>query len=138
MTGAVAALAAAMGIRYGLPTAVADSSAGVAAVGTLNFTTAGGYSCVGNTLGTTQSGNWIVPTTFAPGSYTIRLHLNSGTAPGSGPALDTDLALSSNRTWTWTQAAPGTTSANLTLTLKDGSGNTVLTSTLSVSVVRSI
>lgn len=124
MTGAVLAAMGARGVVHSLPTAASDVSAGVSAVATLNMNSAGTFSCVGNTLGTTQSGNWVFPTGWAPGSYTIRMHVDGGVTP-AGPAMDTDHALSSNRVWSVTRASVGTDSANVTLTLKNG-GVTVL------------
>lgn len=122
--GALLMLLAVGGILYALPTGAVDVSTGVSAVATLNMLSNGTYSCVGNTLGTTQSGNWVTPTSLAPGGYTIRMHVDSGVAP-AGPAMDTDHALTSNRIWSVTRAALGTDSANVTLTLKDGGGVTV-------------
>lgn len=125
------------GILYALPTAASDVSTGVSAVATLNMLSNGTYSCVGTTLGTTQSGNWITPTTFAPGGYTIRMHSDSGVIP-VGPAMDTDHALSSNRIWSVTRAAVGTDSATVTLTLKDGGGVTVRSQSFTFTAQRAI
>lgn len=98
---------------------------------------AGTYSIAGNTLGVLESGNWVTPTLYAPGSYTIRAHLNSGTAL-TGSSMDTDLALSSNRSWTLTEAAVGTLTSNVTLTLKDAGGNTVKSATFNITAQRLI
>lgn len=76
-----------------------------------------------------------------PGSsasaYSIRAHVNSGTTP-SGSALDTDLALSSNRDWSLTQSVAGSVTCNLTMTLKRISdGATMATATVVLTATRS-
>jgi hypothetical protein len=91
----------------------------------IQFTTGGDINKV-DTVGTTDLDDWVSPKAFAPGAYTIRAHQVSGTAV-SGSALDTDLASSSNREWDLLQVGAGTVSAVLTLTLKDGGGNTLKT-----------
>ena len=138
MSGALAAmLLGSGGPAYALPAGGTGdvSSGGTAAVTTIAMNSNGAYSIAGNTLGVLQSGNWVTPTVYAPGSYTIRVHQNSGTAV-TGSALDSDLALSSNRSWTLTEAAIGTLTANLTLTLKDGGGNTLKTATFDITAQR--
>jgi hypothetical protein len=79
-----------------------------------------------DTVGTTDLGDWIAPKALASGSYTIRAHQVSGTAVG-GSALDSDLALSSAREWDLLKVGAGSVSAVITLTLKDGFGNTLAT-----------
>lgn len=81
----------------------------------------------------TASGNWITPTSLAPGAYTIRAHVNSGSTP-SGSALDTDLALSTQRSWLITQSGPGSKVCDLLLTIKDGVGNIMLSQVCSMDV----
>jgi hypothetical protein len=79
--------------------------------------------------------NWVDPTSLAPGSYTARLAVNSGSAPTSGPAVDTDHALSSNRVWGLGAAGSGAgATGNYTVTLKDGDGNVVATATYDFTV----
>lgn len=111
------------------------SSGGISATTVLAFATGGTYSIAGGTLGVLESGNWVTPTGFAPGAYTIRVHQNSGTAV-TGSALDADLALSSARQWSLTEAVVGTLTANLTLTLKDGGGNVLKTATFTITAQR--
>lgn len=137
MTGAVAALLGGGGPRFALPAGGTGdvSSGGISAVTTLAMNSNGTFSIAGNTLGVLQSGNWVAPTVYAPGAYTIRVHQNSGTAV-TGSALDADLALSAGRSWVLTEAAIGTLTANLTLTLKDGAGNTLLTATFNITAQR--
>ena len=137
MSGAMMAMIAAGGAVFALPTAASDVSAGVDAVASLQFVTNGTFACQGNTLGVTQSGNWITPTALAPGAYTIRLHVNSGVTP-VGPAVDTDHALSSNRTWTVTRSTVGTDTSTCTLTLKDGGGVTVATQSFTFTANRTV
>lgn len=134
MSGALL-LATRVSVGYNLPSTVSDVSTGVAAVATLNMNSNGTFSCIGNTLGTTQSGNWVTPTVLAPGTYTIRLHVDSGTSP-AGSALDSDLALSSSRSWNLTEAILGTLSSTCTITLKDGGGTTLVTGTVTFTANR--
>lgn len=114
---------------FALPLGVYDQGAASGtnhAQGNINFNTNGTFTSTGENVGVAESGNWVDPTSLAPGAYTIRAHLDSGTTP-SGSALDTDLALSSARTWTLNQAGEGSVSCVLTFTLKDGGGNVVAT-----------
>lgn len=78
-------------------------------------------------------GNWVTPTSLAPGAYTIQAHVNAGSTP-SGSALDTDLALSTQRSWLITQSVPGSKICDLLLTIKDGGGNTVFSQVCSMDV----
>lgn len=87
------------------------------------FNTDGTYTSTG-----TAGGNWITPTSLAPGAYTIRASVLAGSTP-SGSALDTDLALSTQRSWLITQSGPGSTVCSLQLTIKDGGGNIMLQQT---------
>lgn len=78
--------------------------------------------------------NWGSPLTTDIGSdYTIRLTVNTGSAPSSGPAVDTDHVISTLRTWE--QSVTGENAVregNWTLTLKK-SGVTVATHTFDCS-----
>jgi hypothetical protein len=74
-----------------------------------------------------DDGDWITPTSLAPGAYTIRFHVNSASVAVSG-TVDTDLALSSNRSIAIFD--PG--AAEILMTLKDGDGNTVATGTVTL------
>jgi hypothetical protein len=86
------------------------------------------YQSDGNIVATTTTngaearGDWVTPTSFAPGAYTIRASLVSGSAP-FGPALDTDHALSSTRSWNVIDSGGGAMTSTITITIKDGSGN---------------
>jgi hypothetical protein len=95
----------------------------------IQFTTAGDINKV-DTVGSTDIGDWISPKGLASGNYTVAAHQVSGTAVG-GSALDTDLALSSNREWDLLRSSPGTNNAQITLTLKY-LGTTVKTATLNL------
>jgi hypothetical protein len=89
----------------------------------IQTTSGGGPSDVGT--------DWVTPTSLAPGSYTIRASTVSGAAP-TGSAVDTDLALSSTRSWSHTQSGAGDTTTVLTITIKDGSGNTLASGDVSL------
>ena len=120
---------------YALPTGGIDQGASSgtnsSSINT-TFNTNGTFTTVGENAGTIESGNWVTPTSLAPGSYTIRASLAFGTAP-SGDTLDTDHALSSARSWALSQSGVGSKTCELTLTLKDGGGNTVASGTLSLT-----
>lgn len=100
---------------------------------TITFLSNGGATFTAENFGSIASFAWITPSGLAPGSYTIRLDVDSGTSP-TGANTGQDLALTSNRSWTWTRNTSGETTANITLTLKDGGGNTVATAQYLVSV----
>lgn len=135
MSGALQAFFSMVAALFALPTATTDTSAGTQADASASLASDGSFTCQGSTSGVTETGNWITPTSLAPGAYTIRLHVNSGSTP-SGPAVDTDHALSTTRTWTLSQVGVGTNTSNCTLTLKDGSGNTMKTGTLTFTADR--
>lgn len=128
MSGALHGILLSGGPDFDLPTNSDDISSGVDAVASLQLASDGTFTCQGNTSGVTDSGNWIEPPGLAPGSYTARLHVNSGSSP-TGASLDADLALSSSRTWLIAQSGVGTKTSNCTITIKDGGGNTVKTGT---------
>lgn len=88
------------------------------------------------TDGSVDVGDWITPKALAPGSYTVRAHVDSGTLAGTSSAVDTDLALTSTRSWGVEQAVVGTATATITVTLKDGSGNTLATGQVTISATR--
>jgi hypothetical protein len=97
---------------------VADSAVGSVSSAdyqVLNTGVVKGYLLNGGGLITIE--NWITPQTNMS-DYTVRAHVNSGTAPSSGDALDSDLNLGTSRTWTQTQASPGTRSCILLITIK--------------------
>jgi len=111
---------------YNLPVGGSDSGFAGSAGMSLQFLSNGTFVVQGDNVGVIESGNWVTPTSLAPGGYTIQLSLLSGTSP-SGPALATDHALSSNRTWTLSQVGIGSQSMSVLQTLKDGGGVTVMT-----------
>lgn len=99
---------------------------------TISFASAGTFSSGGLNSGTIETGNWVTPTSLAPGSYTIRAHVSSGSSP-SGDALDADLALTSNRSWNILQSGTGSKTSTLLLTLKKA-GVTVATGSVQLDV----
>lgn len=66
------------------------------------------------------SGNWITPTSLAPGSYEIRATINTGTLTG-GSATGTWLALTTSRSWYVDRATIGTKACGLTIEIRLGS-----------------
>lgn len=89
----------------------------------LKFETDGDRIAATN-LGSVDEGDWISPKSLAASlnsQCTIRAHLDSSSGSGLGggsSALDSDLALSTERTWVVSQSGVGTSSATLTFTLK--------------------
>jgi hypothetical protein len=75
--------------------------------------------------GAVDRGDWISPKALAPGAYTVRAHVDSGSLDGASSAVDSDLALSVSRGWGVTQAVAGANTATITVTIKDGGGNSV-------------
>jgi hypothetical protein len=96
----------------------------------ITFDTDGTWEAVGTNDGLQESGNYVTPTSLAA-NYTIRASLVSGSTPSPGSALDTDLALTSLRSWCSTQVGEGSVGATLDFTLKEA-GVTRLTSQASV------
>lgn len=74
--------------------------------------------------GAVDEGDWITPKAAAAAynaQCTIRAHLDSSSGSGldaGSAALDSDLALSTERGWVVNQSGAGTSSATLTLTIK--------------------
>lgn len=101
---------------------ISDSSAG-AAQASLTFQTDG--DIIANTIsgGAVDDGDWITPKALASslnGQCTIRAHVDSETGSGldSSSAEDTDLALSTERSWVVSQSGVGSSSATITFTIK--------------------
>ncbi len=129
VAGVLGILLAALGAVWRLPVSVADVVASGTSDARVTFNTNGTFTG-SNSGGVTESASWVLPASLAPGSYTIRCHVNSGTL--STGTVDSDLALSSARTFICTRATAGTTAANITLTLKNN-GVTVKTTTIDLS-----
>lgn len=97
-----------------------DPSTGAAS---LKFETDGDRIASTN-LGTVDEGDWITPKAAAAalnGQCTIRAHVDSSTGSGlnaGSSAVDSDLALSTERIWIVTQAGVGSSSATITFTIK--------------------
>jgi len=70
--------------------------------------------------GAIDVGDWITPKTAAPGAYTIRAEVLSGSLAAGSSATDTDLALTSTRSWGVEREGAGTTIATIRLTIKLG------------------
>lgn len=77
-----------------------------------------------NSFGPVDEGDWIAPKAAAStfnSSCTIRAHVDSSTGGGLGAgsdAVDTDLALSTQRQFIVSQSTPGSSSATITFTIK--------------------
>lgn len=133
MGGALAAMLSGPGAVYGVGAgSYSESNVGASESVSIRYNTTGTISIVKTLAGTVTVLNWITPNALASGSYTIRAHATSGTL-SSGDAVDTDLALSANRTFTVTQGSAGTKACTFTATLKDFLGNTVATGSVTLS-----
>jgi len=71
-------------------------------------------------------GDWVNPLALAPGSYYVNFHVVSGSA-ASG-TFDTDLALSSNRSFSVQKVGSGSAALVVTVTIKLGSGGPTVVS----------
>lgn len=80
-------------------------------------------------VGVLPIGNWISPTSAAPGSYECRADLVSGTL--SSGTTGSWLALTSSRAWSLTRLSPGSSSAELTISIRL-SGVTLATCTVNL------
>jgi hypothetical protein len=58
-------------------------------------------------------------------AYEIRLTVSSGSAPTSGPAADTWLAISSDRRWTLSRSSIGTSNASWLIQIRDKTSQTI-------------
>lgn len=70
-------------------------------------------------VGAVDAGDWIAPKAAAPGTYEIMAHLESGSITTG--TLDTWMALSSSRAWQIEQLVVGSTTAVLTISIRQGS-----------------
>lgn len=70
--------------------------------------------------GAEDVGDWVTPKTAAPGGYTIRAEVLSGSLAAGSSATDTDLALTATRSWGVEREGAGTTIATIRLTIKLG------------------
>jgi len=99
---------------------------------TCQFESDGDIVSITTTSGTVDVGDWVTPRAVAPGAYEILAHVNSGTSP-TGSALDTWLALTSNRSWTLTQVGAGSKTVNMTISIRIG-GVTLSSGTFVITV----
>lgn len=77
-------------------------------------------------------GDWISPLSSAPGNYEIRATLNSGSLTSG--TTGTWQALSTDRAWSVSREVSGTSSANLTIEIRSGSGPTLDSGTIILQV----
>jgi hypothetical protein len=125
-------------ITYGLPTGNLEDIEGTPGIGAqsrIDFTSGG--DVVWNTInnGSPVISNWVAPTSFAPGAYTLRADITSGSLDGGSAATGSDLALTSNRFWSRSRATgggAGSTACALNLTLKNA-GVTVATASVTLT-----
>lgn len=117
---------------------LADGSSTISASGSLQYTS-GGTGTVYANAGTFNH-TWL--TSGAAGDYTIQLQKSTGNSP-TGASLNTDLVLSTSRTWTWATPTigPGAGLSTLTFTgniiVKTG-GTTLITRPVSIVVVAEV
>jgi hypothetical protein len=78
-------------------------------------------------IGPITVGNWVSPTGAAPGAYECRADVNLGSVSGS--ATGAWLALTSSRSWSVVRSSPGSTDAELTVSIRLG-GVTLATCTV--------
>jgi hypothetical protein len=112
-----------------------DTGVGTPAFIDYDLTSGGAVTFSSLNIGSGSLEQNVDPATSA-GGYSIRAHVNSGTTP-TGSVMDSDLALSSTRSWSLSQGAVGTTTCNLTMTLKRISdGATMATATVVLTATR--
>ena len=98
---------------------VEDFSAGAAAA-YVTYEPDGDVITITNSNGVVDVGDWIVPKAIAPGAYTIRAEVLSGTLSASSSATNADLALTSARSWGVEHVGPGSATATIRVTIKLG------------------
>lgn len=102
---------------------ITDSNIAVASA-SLTFQTDGDRIATTIAAGAVDEGDWITPKALAASlnsQCTIRAHLDSSTGAGldgSSSAMDSDLALSTERAWVVNQSGAGSSSATITFTIK--------------------
>ena len=102
---------------------VDDTNSG-SAEASYSLTTTGNVFATTTLNGAINIGDWISPTSAAPGSYEARADVVFGSVTGS--ATGSWLALTTTRTWTLARATPGGSAARLTVSIRLSS--TTLTS----------
>ena len=113
---------------------VTDVTPGATATATATYESDGDVISTTFSGGAVDAGDWIAPRSFAPGPYTIRANIVSGTLSG-GDATATDLPLTSTRSWYVEQTIVGTKTCTILVQIKNAAGvvmaqaNVVLTAT---------
>jgi len=113
--------------------AVTDNSIGVA-VANISYESDGDVIATTIADGAVDVGDWIAPKAAAPGAYTIRAEVLSGSLAAGSSATDTDLALTSTHSWGVEQVGTGTTTATIRLTIKLG-GATLATRDITLTAI---
>ncbi len=105
---------------------------GAVASCTITFESDGDITASGNSVFPTDRGDWLSPTSSAPGLYEIRATVVSGSVSGS--STGTWLALTSNRAWTVTSPGfVGTNTAQLTVEIRNNGGSVLDSTTVNLS-----
>jgi hypothetical protein len=107
---------------------IMDSNSGGASAG-INILSTGGILSETSFLGPIPLGEWISPTSAAPGLYEIRADVVVGSVSGTTGSW---LALTSNRQWSVGLGAPGYTSAIIDLSIRLG-GTTLTTARIQLT-----
>jgi hypothetical protein len=108
---------------------VTDQTVGIAySSAEIQYQSDGDIAAITTAFGLEARGWWVEPTSLAPGPYTIRASVIAGSAPSAGDALDTDLPLTSTRTWAYiSTGSPAVVQGTLQITIKDALGNVLAT-----------
>lgn len=118
MSGALSMLLGSGGATVQIPAgSVTDSGIG-GAQATISFQSDGDVTATTLSSGTVDAGDWIIPKSAAPGSYTIRADIVSGAVDDG--TTGSDLALTSNQSWSVISNS-GEEQCVLTISIKLGS-----------------
>jgi hypothetical protein len=109
---------------------VYDANSG-SAQASYSLTLAGEIFAITTLDGFISIGDWISPTSAAPGSYEARADIVFGSVSGS--ATGSWLALTSTRTWTVARSSPGRSESRITVQIRL-SGTVITTATIDLSV----
>lgn len=134
MLAFISTLAASAGGGGGAVVALADQDIGAfdsgAAAATYALNSNSSIVATTSVVGPLTIGNWVSPSSAAPGSYECRADISFGSVSGS--ATGSWLALTSNRSWSVVRLSPGSSSAELVISIRL-SGVTLATCTVYLS-----
>lgn len=115
-----------------LPSAAVIDTNGGSASSSYRVASTGQVFGITSAFGVNSLGNWISPTSSAPGLYEIKAEVLLGSVTGS--ATGSWLAMTSTRTWTIALTGPGYGDAQLEISIRLGAGPVLTTASVNLLV----